>query len=187
MSTVAQSRPELQGVDPAAIRALVEAWEAAGVRPSGLVIARHGHVVARAVWAPYADGDRVQKYSLSKTFTACAVGLAVHEGLLRVSDRLVDLLGQVDLDGELGEVGPRARTLTVEHLLTMATGHREDTLDRLDPDHVVGSFLRLEPEAEPGTLFTYNNGATLMLSAVARPGRSPSSTHTTLAPSTSAT
>lgn len=160
MSTVPHSRPEQQGVDPAAIRALVEAWEATGVRPSGLVIARHGHVVARAVWAPYADGDRVQKYSLSKTFTACAVGLAVDEGLLRVDDLLVDLFG------EAHEVGPRARTLTVEHLLSMATGHREDTLSRLDESDVVGSFLRLEPEAEPGTLFTYNSGATLVLSAV---------------------
>ncbi|MBU4215481.1 MAG: beta-lactamase family protein [Actinobacteria bacterium] len=160
MSTVAHSRPELQGVDPAAIRGLVEAWEAAGVRPSGLVIARHGHIVARAVWAPYADGDRVQKYSLSKTFTACAVGLAVDEGRLSVDDLLVDLFPQV------GEVGPRAATLRVRHLLSMATGHEEDTLPRLDQGDLVGSFLRLEPEAEPGTLFAYNNGATLVLSAV---------------------
>jgi CubicO group peptidase (beta-lactamase class C family) len=147
-------------VDPGAIDAMVAAWLAAGVRPFALTVVRHGVVVASTTWAPYTPEDRVLVYSLSKTFTASAVGIAVGEGLLKVEDRLVDLFPEVT------GVGPRAARMQVRHLLSMATGHEEDTYDRLDPDDLTGSFLRLEPEHEPGTRFCYHNAATLMLSAI---------------------
>jgi len=76
------SSPEAQGVDPHAIRALVEAWEGNGIRPFALTVIRHGHVIASTCWAPYRPAGRVHKYSLSKTFTASAIGLAVSEGLV---------------------------------------------------------------------------------------------------------
>ena len=38
------SSPEAQGVDPSAIRALVEAWEGNGVRPFALTIIRQSRV-----------------------------------------------------------------------------------------------------------------------------------------------
>ena len=154
------SSPEAQGVDPRAIRALVEAWEGNGIRPFALTIIRHGHVVASTTWAPYVPNDNVQKYSLSKTFAASAVGLAVAEGL-------------VDLDAtaasyfpELTGLGPRARAITVRNLLSMASGHSTETMDRLDWADPVGSFLRIEPDEEPGSIFCYNQGCTLTLSAI---------------------
>jgi hypothetical protein len=51
----------------------------------------------------------------------------------------------------------------------MATGHRTDTLDRatrLDPAEPVRGFLSLPPDAEPGSVFAYNNGATYTLGAL---------------------
>lgn len=120
-----RATPEAQGVDPGAVRAMVEAWEAADVRPSALAVVRHGAVVAEATWAPYAPTDRLQKYSLSKTFTASAVGLAVAEGLLAVTDTAASFFP------ELTGLGPRARAITVANLLSMASGHTHD-VDRLD-------------------------------------------------------
>lgn len=154
-----RSTPEAQGVDPAAVRALIEAWEAAGVRPSAIVLVRRGAVVAEAAWAPYAPSDRLQKYSLSKTFTATAVGLAVAEGRLAVTDHVVSFFPEVT------DVGPRARSITVADLLAMSSGHTHD-VDRFDPADPVGSFLRVEPDREPGSVFQYNQGCTLTLSAI---------------------
>jgi len=154
------SSPEAQGVDPRAIRALVEAWEGSGIRPFALTIIRHGHVIASTTWAPYRAGDNVQKYSLSKTFAASAVGLAVSEGL-------------VDLDAtacsyfpEIADPGPRAKAITVRNLLSMSSGHTTDTMTQLDPADPVGAFLRIEPDEEPGSVFCYNQGCTLTLSAI---------------------
>lgn len=154
-----RATPEAQGVDPGAVRAMVEAWEAADVRPSALAVVRHGAVVAEATWAPYAPTDRLQKYSLSKTFTASAVGLAVAEGLLAVTDTAASFFP------ELTGLGPRARAITVANLLSMASGHTHD-VDRLDPADPVGTFLRTEPERDPGSVFQYNQGCTFTLSAI---------------------
>ena len=158
MSALPTSSAAAQGVDPGAVRALVEAWEASDVRPFALTVVRHGHVVVDATWVPYVPGDRVQKYSVSKTFTAAAVGLVVADGALAVDAPVASYFP------EITDVGPRAAAMTVEHLLTMTTGHTAEP--RLDPDDVAGSFLRTEPEADPGTVFAYENTATVMLSAL---------------------
>jgi len=160
VSALPTSSAAAQGVDPAAVCALVEAWEGGGLRPFAMTLLRHGHVVVDAVWAPYAPDDQVQKYSVSKTFTAAATGLAVAEGRLSVDQAVASAWPQVT------GLGPRASAMRVEHLLTMTTGHTSDTLARLDPDDLVASFLHTEPDADPGTVFTYDNAATAMLSAL---------------------
>jgi hypothetical protein len=48
----------------------------------------------------------------------------------------------------------------------MASGHTTDTMTELDPADPVGSFLRIEPDQEPGSVFCYNQGCTLTLSAI---------------------
>lgn len=128
------------------------------MRPFGLTVVRHGHVVVDATWGPYLPDDQVQKYSVSKTFTAAAVGLAVADGALAVDAPVASYFPEVT------GAGPRAAAMTVEHLLTMTVGHAAEP--PLDPDDVVGSFLRTEPPAEPGTMFAYDNSATVMLSAL---------------------
>ncbi len=141
-----------------AVLALVRRWEERGLEPHGLRVLRHGHVVAEGSWRPYtADGIQLV-YSVSKTFTACAVGFAVAEGLVRLEDRLVDLFP------EAAEVaGARAAALTLHDVLAMRTGHREDNLEWQESTALTFPryFLGLEPEEEPGW-FVYNNGATFM-------------------------
>ncbi len=154
-----RSRPEDEGVPPAALTALLDRWESVGVEAHGLLVLRRGRVVAEASWAPYrADGVQLV-YSVSKTFTSCAVGLAEAEGLLRMDERLVDLFPEA-----AAVAGPRAARLTLHDVLSMSTGHREDTLDwrESDPATFARHFLAIEPEEEPGSWFVYHNGATLM-------------------------
>ena len=79
-------------------------------------------------------------YSVSKTFTSCAVGLAEAEGLLRMDERLVDLFPEA-----AAVAGPRAARLTLHDVLSMSTGHREDTLDwrESDPATFARHFLAI--------------------------------------------
>ncbi len=158
--TLPTSSPEAQGIDPRAIKALVEAWEASGIRPFALRIIRHGHQVASSTWGPYQPDDNVLKYSLSKTFTASAVGMAVADGLLEIDAPVVSYFP------EITGVGPVAQRITLRNVLSMASGHTEDTIEKLDPADPVGSFLRIEPDQEPGSVFCYNQGCTLTQSAL---------------------
>src|SRR5579883_3030502 len=48
------------------------------------MLVRHGHVVAEGWWAPYAAESPHMLFSLSKSFTSTAVGIAAAEGKLSV-------------------------------------------------------------------------------------------------------
>ena len=52
------STPSAQGVDARGILALVDALESDGHDPHSLLVARHGHVIARGWWAPYCPRAR---------------------------------------------------------------------------------------------------------------------------------
>ena len=167
-SGLPRSTPRLQRVDAAGVDAFLDAVETRDdLELHSLMLLRHGRVVAEGWWAPYVSADAPLLYSLSKSFTATALGFAVDEGHLALDDRVVSFFPEVL--SERADIGPRTGTLTIRDLAAMATGHHEDTIDRaarLSPADPALGFLALEPESEPGTLFTYNNGATYTLAAI---------------------
>jgi CubicO group peptidase (beta-lactamase class C family) len=159
-ATLPRSTPEEQGVPSDAVLRMLRRWERDGTEPHGVVVIRHGHVVAQAAWQPWPrDGIRLV-YSVSKTFLAIAAALAEEEGLLGRNERLVDVFPE-----HAGAAGPRAARITVEHCLRMATGHHVDTLDGFvgQGEESVAAFLAAEPEEEPGSWFVYHNGASRVL------------------------
>ncbi len=159
-----RTAPSECGVDANGVVAFLDALEAADIDLHSLMVLRHGAVAVEAWWEPYRASDIQLLYSLSKTFTAMAIGIAVGEGRLSVDDLVADLL--LDLVPE--PLPDHLRNLRVQHLLTMTSGHREDTflrLLRMGPDPV-RNFLSISPEEEPGTAFAYNQGTSITLSAI---------------------
>ncbi|MFZ0529452.1 MAG: serine hydrolase domain-containing protein, partial [Propionicimonas sp.] len=133
----------------------------------GLVALRGGATVFEHYHRPYRREDRALVYSVSKTFTATAVGLAVGEGRLKLSDRVADLLAE----SAPAPLDPRVSELTVHHLLSMSTGHTEDTLPGITeapPQEWTARFLGLPPQAPVGSLHVYNNGASFLLGELVR-------------------
>ena len=154
------------GVPAAAVLDVLDGWQERGLELHSLLVLRHGSVAAEGWWSPYDAATPHLLYSLSKTFTACAVGFAVAEGLCRLDERVVDLLpAHVPDDG----VDPRVAALTLHDVLSMSTGHREDTLDtawRTDPTDLARGFLRILPTEPVGTLHTYHNTCTYLAGLV---------------------
>ncbi len=66
-------------------------------------------------------------YSLSKSFTSSAVGLAVEEGLLSIDDTVLSFFP----DEAPETVSENLAAMRVRHLLSMNTGHAEDTTQHL--------------------------------------------------------
>ncbi len=162
---VPTSPPSAEGVDPAGLIAFLDAVEADPViEPHGLVVQRHGRRVLEAWWAPHRAGERRLVYSLSKSFTGAALGLAVGDGLLSLDDtvaqHLPDLVEGADV---------RTMRMLVRHIASMASGHEDETLLSAmveDPDDLVRGFLHVPPEHEPGTRFAYNQPPVLALATI---------------------
>ena len=165
-SPLPSAAPSATGTDAAGILRFVRALEASPTQePHGLVVLRHGRVVAQGWWAPYGPQRRHLLYSLSKSFTSAATGLAVAEGLVRLDDPVLTYFPE--LDDEITD--PRTRRMLVRHVASMASGHTRDTFAEAfaDPDvDPVHAFLRIHPDEEPGSVFAYNQPATYTLGAI---------------------
>lgn len=112
---------------------------------------------------PYETTDVKQLFSVSKTFTSMAIGLAIAEGKMTLHDKVVDYFRPL-IDGE---VNPRLAKMEVFHLLTMTTGHDSCVMHKIGPTpNPVKAFLDLPLEHEPGTYFAYNTGASLILAVI---------------------
>jgi hypothetical protein len=159
------STPEAQGVPSAAIVAFIDAAEARGLELHSLMLLRHGHVLAEGWWAPYRAEEPHMLFSLSKSFTSTAIGLAIAEGHLTVDDPVLSFFP----DEAPAAPGEGLTAMRVRHLLSMSTGHDVDTTgalrDAADGDWA-RAFLAQPVTHTPGTYFVYNSGATYMLSAI---------------------
>ncbi|WP_168582645.1 serine hydrolase domain-containing protein [Gephyromycinifex aptenodytis] len=161
-----RATPSSQDVDAARIGAFIHAAARARIELHSLMVLRRGNVIAQGWWEPYTPDGIQLVYSLSKAFTSAAVGIAQAEGLLDLESTVAEALGE-DLPGGAAEW---TRTVRVRDLLTMSTGHEDDPINamsssaRSDRDPL-RTFLELPAEHDPG-LFTYNQGATLTLSAI---------------------
>ncbi len=100
-------------------------------------------------------------WSLSKSFTSTAVGLAVAEGKLNIDDKVLSFFPE-DAPAEPSE---NLKAMRVRDLLTMSTGH--EIQPRLTDDGVwTRQFLAQRVPHKPGTTFLYNTPATYMQSAI---------------------
>lgn len=161
-----RATPESRGIASADLLALVDALDAHGdaKRADGVhsvMVVRHGHVVLEGWWAPYAAGHRHQLYSLSKSFTSTAVGIARAEGRLSIDDPVTTFFPEECPS----EPSPNLKAMRVADLLRMATGQQSEPPTGRK-ESWVKQFLAQPVPFKPGTHFLYNTPATYMQSAI---------------------
>jgi len=160
---LSRNSPEAEGISSASILAFLDALQAGNHEMHSFMLVRHGSVVAEGWWSPYAPELNHTMYSMSKSFTSTAIGLAVNEGRLRVDDLVMSFFPR-DRPRVISEYLAKLR---VKHLLTMSTGHqKEPTTEMTAAENWVKVFLSSPITHEPGSVFMYNSGATYMLSAI---------------------
>ncbi|MGI5923575.1 MAG: serine hydrolase domain-containing protein [Lentisphaeria bacterium] len=165
LSRLERGLPEAHGVSS---RALADAIAALADFNSinSIMILRHGMVLAEGWWHPYAPQHPHKLFSLSKSFTSTAVGMAIAEGLFSLDDPL----SRYFRDKMPAEPTPRLEAMTVRHLLTMSSGHPCCPLAAIAHSEHSRDWQRgffATPLAhDPGSLFAYNSAATYMLAAL---------------------
>lgn len=156
--------PDAEHVSRQGILNFVSAVEHSKNEMHSFMLLRHGKVVAEGWWDPYAPDLKHTLYSLSKSFTSTAVGLAINEGKLHLQDKVISFFP----DDVPDSVGAYLRDLTVRDLLTMSVGQTPDpttVIPARDTNWIRG-FLATPIQNKPGTTFLYNSMATYMLSAI---------------------
>ena len=155
------SSPEAQGVTSPGVLAFIEAADKTIDSMNSFVLVRHGHIVAEGWWSPYDAQSPHSLYSLSKSFTSTAVGLAIAEGKLSVDDEVLKFFPE----DAPSEPSTNLKAMRVSDLLRMSTGHQTEP-PRMPQQPWTRSFLAHPVPFKPGTHFLYNTSATYMLSAI---------------------
>jgi CubicO group peptidase (beta-lactamase class C family)/Na+-translocating ferredoxin:NAD+ oxidoreductase RnfD subunit len=163
-----RSTPEQQGISSSAILAFVQSADSVDAMNSFMLV-RHGHVVAEGWWAPYDAKTPHIFYSLSKSFTSTATGLAVAEGKLSLDDQVLKFFPE----DAPADPSANLRAMRVRDLLRMSAGHQTEaglwawsTAAPAPNERLTKLFLAHPVPFKPGTHFMYNSPATYMLSAI---------------------
>ena len=152
--------PEIE----AAVDSFVLATKTRPVAPDSItlhsiMILKHGEVVLEK----WFNGESAEKphvmHSVSKTFTAAAVGLAINEGKLSLSDPVVKFFPD-KLPAQPSEL---LKAMTVRDLLTMTCGHDTEPARGDDWER---DFLAWPVVHKPGEYYLYNSLGTYMLAAI---------------------
>ncbi|MEQ8206525.1 MAG: serine hydrolase, partial [Woeseia sp.] len=126
---------------------------------------------------PYYQGTDLHTIqSVTKSINAAAFGIAIDEGFIEGTD--APILPFFD-DYEIDKSDPRKERITINDLLTMRTGiawddeggfgSETDSTYGLENSETWIQFILDQPMyAEPGTVFKYNDGASVLLGKILR-------------------
>ena len=113
-----ESAPEAQGMDS---ELLSLALEEAAARPYmyGLVVVRHGHLVAEGYFNSQTRYDANHIHSASKSFASTLIGIAFDLGYLQSPEqKALDFFPEY----VTADMDPRKHDITIRHLLMMKAG-----------------------------------------------------------------
>jgi CubicO group peptidase (beta-lactamase class C family) len=143
-----------------------------GVRTDGVVVVHGGRIIYERYVRGYDEGNRHLAWSVSKSIDNALVGVAVRRGDLAVEDSVCDYYDRVTED---------ACDMSVDDLLSFASGYDWNEGYEDDPYYLssvvamlygVGSgdmaaFVASHELAyDPGTVYRYSSGDSVLLSAV---------------------
>jgi len=127
-------------------------------------------------WHPYYQKGRLHTMqSVSKGITSLLIGIAIDKG--QISNENVKIHSFFD-DYDLSDLDERWSKITLKHVLTMTTGITwdESTIPYTDPNNSCAGMenssdwiqfvLNQTMSAEPGQVYVYNSGATMLLAYI---------------------
>ena len=156
-----RSTPEAEQVNPEGIQNFLQVMKDRNFELHSLMVLRNGKVVHEEWFGDQTSTTPHNMYSVTKTFTATAMGFAVSEGKLKVTDKVISFFP----DKLPEKVSPYLAEMEVRHLLTMASGNDVREMNQDNPDWIK-EYLSLEVKYQPGTRYQYSSTGSNMLAAI---------------------
>lgn len=157
----APKTPEAVGISSENIKELINALRREGLSMHSVVVMRYGEVVAEGYADPIDENTLHRMYSVSKSFTAMAVGLLADSGAISLTDTIDTYFPEY----VTADTDPRITATTIEDLLRMASPYNGSSYS-FDRNDWVASFFEGTVKKEPGTTFAYDTSATYLMCAI---------------------
>lgn len=143
---------------------LIESVKAQKLQVLNVVVRQDGEIIAKH---DFEEEKPILLWSVSKTFTSMAVGIAISEGYFKIDDKVLDFFPEI----QSRNTNENLKKMTIHDLLCMGAGHAECPIFKADREgktikDICQMFFEEPIVYEPGTHFTYDNTATYMLSKI---------------------
>jgi CubicO group peptidase (beta-lactamase class C family) len=161
------STPEQQGMNVEILDQMMSYIDEHNLPIDSVVVVRNGQIVLEEYLNPaYGPDTKHSLHSITKSFISALVGIAIEKGYIQSLDqKVIDFFPEMRIEN----LDQRKRDMTIKHLLTMTPGYQWEMNDggqmrgSLDPVQFVLDKPMID---SPGTVFTYGNGASHLLSAI---------------------
>ncbi|RIX48632.1 class C beta-lactamase-related serine hydrolase [Paenibacillus nanensis] len=154
---------ESNGLSSKALLALFEQIEERKLNMNSFILLKDGKTAAEFWREPYRRDCPQLLYSLSKSFTGIAVGIAWDQGVLDLQDKVISFFP----DKLPERVSANLEKMTIHHLLSMNAGHDDNIYAAVAKEQDwVKAYLSMEVHHEPGTHYRYSTHSTYMLAAI---------------------
>lgn len=158
-----RSTPERQGVSSKRLYNML--CELEGERRSNihtLTVLRYGRVICQCSAPGYSVNIRQLSHSMSKTVCGMIIGILIDRGMLRLTDRLVDIFPEIPYRDK------KFPSITVEHLLTMTAGADFGEMGSVTEQKWTEAFFSSVVRFQPGAKFAYNSINSYILARIAQ-------------------
>ncbi|MGO4693419.1 serine hydrolase domain-containing protein [Paenibacillus sp. 2TAB26] len=163
ISVMEMDRPENHGLSSKSLLAFFTQIKQLNLKLNSFILMQNGKATSKFYRDPYRSGTPQLLFSLSKSFTSIAIGIACDEGLLDLRDKVISFFPDKlppALSDNLAEI-------TIHDLLSMNAGHRDNIYGSVaEQTDWVKAYLAMEVEHKPGTYYRYSTHSTYMLSAI---------------------
>ncbi len=167
------STPTEQNMDSAKLEAMINYIEEQQFAIDSILVIRNGYIVEEKYLSTQNDTPH-QIYSCTKSIISALIGIAIREGYIdSVDQKVVNFFPERNISN----LDSRKQAMSLEHLLSMTTGlewnelnipySSQNSVYQLRRSNNWVQFILDRPMvAEPGTTWTYNSGASHLLSAI---------------------
>jgi CubicO group peptidase (beta-lactamase class C family) len=158
--------PGAHGFDPQLLAAVDQRLAADAPLLSAFVVVKGGEIAYERYGEGYDPQRPFHTWSVTKSITNIAVGLALEEGLIGSLDQT---LGELIPDRIPPGADPRVADITLEHLLTMTGGWAWDgrvNFARFVETDDLDLMLARPLVCDPGACFEYDSGSSNLLAYV---------------------
>lgn len=162
MLHIEYSTPEETGIPSASICNFIERLSKNKIPMHSLLLLHRDKLIAEGYYAPYTADTLHRMFSISKSFTAVAVGFLLEEGRISLDDNIVTYFP----DKVPADVHPWIASMTIRDMLMMRTCHASTTYKLDMQSDWVESFFTVPPTHPSGKIFHYDTSSAHTLCAL---------------------
>lgn len=163
INEIERATPESQGVPSKSIISFLDSiTNLPTAEIHSVIIMRHGKVIAETYPKPFKAEYGQTLFSCSKTFTSAAIGMAINENRLRLTDRLAAFYPELLPD----PIPKELADIDLRDLLTMQSGFKVTDDVRTYQTKWVKGCINNSMVAKPGSRFAYDSMDTYLISAI---------------------